>query len=131
MKFLRPEPAQCRQEHTEDGSVLPASVSAKEVAGERELDGGDIQGLRSSSVEQPSGYLESHHEGRRRASLALFVFALLALLICGNFAIVVWFAWAGKTDFKAVETAFNTSLPVIAGLAGTAAAFYFRDHRRQ
>jgi hypothetical protein len=54
----------------------------------------------------------------------------LAVLICGHYAVVVLFTWFGKSDIKSVEAAFNTSLPVIAGLAGTAAAFYFKDRDR-
>lgn len=136
MSFLRPESALCRQDSPEEGSSQPASFtktqgSGGEVVQPKELDGGAIQGLQSSSVQQPSGYSEeSHHDGRRRASLAYVVFALLAVLICGHYAVVVLFTWFGRSDIKSVEAAFNTSLPVIAGLAGTAAAFHFKDRDR-
>jgi len=137
VSFLRPESALCRQDTPEEGSNQPASLrktqgSGPEVVEQKELDGGAIQGLQSSSVQQPSGYSEeSHHDGRRRAWLASYVvFALLALLICGHYTVVVLFTWFGKSDMKPVEAAVNTSVPVIAGLAGTAAAFYFKDRDR-
>jgi hypothetical protein len=135
MKFLRPESALRRQDSPEEGSQ-PASFPKKQGTGndvveQKEVDGGSIQGLQSASIQQPTGYSEeSRHDGRRRAWLAYVVFALLAVLICGHYAVVVVFAWFGKSDIKSIEDAFNTSLPVIAGLAGTAAAFYFKDRDR-
>jgi hypothetical protein len=96
------------------------------------VDGGAIQDLQSASVRLPPGYSsEVHYDGKRRGWIAFTLFVLLGLLVCGHYAVTVVLVWNGKEDIKAVETAFTTSLPVLSGLAGTAAAFYFRDRDRK
>jgi hypothetical protein len=142
MRSWRPELALSRHDDPEDGKSYPASSFDKQfevfdsegsdgdVLEERQVDGGSIHDLQSSYVRLPEGYSESRHDGRRRAWIALILFVLLAALICVHYGLIALFAWYGKSDVKSMETAFNTALPVISGLAGTAAAFYFRDRDR-
>jgi hypothetical protein len=58
--------------------------------------------------------------------LAKGSFLLLALVICMHYATVAIFVWFGK-DVKLLEAPFHAALPVVAGLAGTTTAFYFKQ----
>ncbi len=65
---------------------------------------------------------------RHRGTLTILLIALLAALIFGELTIIVVMEWNSKpTD--SVKEMFHESLPVLAGLATGAAAFYFSDRR--
>lgn len=62
--------------------------------------------------------------------LATRFFWLLTTIVVGHYSFIALLVWNGKADFKQLEAAYNSSLPVVAGLVGTAAAFFFKDRGR-
>ena len=79
-------------------------------------DGGPVN-TRGSNIEKRTD--DAH---RRVVTLTLIVF--LAVIIIGHYILLVVLEWNGK-DVQAVNTAFNTALPVVSGLTGSAITYYF------
>lgn len=97
-----------------DGSKLPGTVQE-----EKEQDGGEIPAGPPRVTAEP--------RGKTRDKLAIRLLWLLALLIILHDIFIGILICTGKAEVKVLETAFNSELPVIAGLLGTAVAFYFKS----
>ena len=82
------------------GSTTPENEAAKNV----------------KVVERPD---DAH---RRTVTLALIAF--LAVIIIGHYIVLVVLEWNMK-KVESISTAFNTSLPVVSGLVGSAITYYF------
>lgn len=89
------------------------------VREEAEQDGGEIPG-------GPPG-VTSEPRGKIRDRIAIRLLWLLGLLIVLHHSILCYLVCVGRADVKTLETAFNSVLPVLAGLLGTAVAFYFKE----
>ncbi len=61
---------------------------------------------------------------RHRARVTVVLIALLAGLIAGNYICLMVLEWNGKSA-QALSNAFNASLPIVSGLAGSAITYYF------
>lgn len=59
-----------------------------------------------------------------RGALTFTLVGLLGVIIVGHYLCVLVLAWNGK-KLDGVTSAFNTALPVISGLAGSAVTYYF------
>jgi len=62
--------------------------------------------------------------------IAAWLIGLLALIIIGHYACLLVLEWNGK-KVDSLNSAFNTSLPVASGLAGSAVAYYFTKRNRR
>lgn len=64
-----------------------------------------------------------------RGILTYMLVSLLALIIIGHYVCLLFLEWFGKKA-DGVTSAFNTALPVVSGLAGSAVTYYFTriDH---
>jgi hypothetical protein len=61
---------------------------------------------------------------KHRGVLTFMLIILLAVVIIGHYLCVLLMEWNGK-KIDGVTNAFNTALPVISGLVGSAIAYYF------
>jgi len=61
---------------------------------------------------------------KHRGHLALYLIALLALIVLGHYVATLVLEWNGKKA-EGLATAFNTVLPVISGLVSGAVTYYF------
>lgn len=73
-----------------------------------------------------------HPIEERRALFAYCLFGLLAVTIVGHYGCVVFFVFTGKVNSpELLDKAFSTSLPIVSGLVGTAAGYYFARSRSE
>ncbi len=61
---------------------------------------------------------------RHRQIVTLLLIGLLALVVVGHYACVMVLDWNSK-KVENVNNAFNATLPVVAGLVGSAVTYYF------
>jgi len=66
---------------------------------------------------------------KHRGLIAAWLIGLLALIIIGHYVCVVVLEWNGRKA-DSLNNAFNASLPVASGLAGSAVAYYFTKRTR-
>ena len=74
----------------------------------------------------PPDFIAKSRE-KTRGELVTKLVWLLGLLLVVHYVSVSIAVLTGKAEFKLLETAFNASLPALAGLLGSAVAFYFKD----
>jgi hypothetical protein len=104
--------------------------AARHPEEENEWIGGDVEDAGSTG---PARDVYQRGDTRNLPTtrvLATRLFWLLAIIVIGHYTVVTCLVWNGKADIKLLEAAFNSSLPVVAGLVGTAAAFFFKDRGR-
>jgi len=89
------------------------------VVEETEIDGGHVPA-------GPPDFVAESREKTRGKLLSQLVLLLAMLLLCHYIAVSV-FVFTGRAEVKSLETAFNASLPLLAGLLGSAVAFYFKE----
>ena len=59
-------------------------------------------------------------------TLAYLLVGILAVSVAAHYGIVAWMVYHGKTDVVAtLATIFDTWLPVISGLSGSAVTYFF------
>ena len=92
-----------------------------------EIIGGDVQSAKANALPKADVYEGDTRVAKARPILAFGLLILLALVILGHYIVISIFVWNSKTEVRLLETAFNTSLPVLSGAVGTAIAFYFKD----
>jgi chromate transport protein ChrA len=61
---------------------------------------------------------------RHRQIVTLVLIALLALIIVGHYVTITVLEWNSK-KVDSLTNAFNSVLPVVAGLVGSAVTYYF------
>lgn len=70
-----------------------------------------------------------HLQTVRRVAYSLL--ALLALTILVHYAVTVYVViWGEKDNMDRIDQVFNVILPVVSGLAGSAATYFFTEPRR-
>ncbi len=90
-----------------------------------------IEGGSTSDERLPPGRLKGpFDEDKYRGLIAALLIGLLALIIIGHYVCVVVLEWNGKKA-EGLNNAFNASLPVASGLAGSAVAYYFTKRNRR
>ncbi|HZB88369.1 MAG TPA: hypothetical protein VE291_06915 [Terracidiphilus sp.] len=89
----------------------------EEVESPRQLPGG------------PTFSAEEYH-ARATKTLALLLFWALILMFAAHFAVIVCLAHNHPNSIEEVTRVFSTWVPVIAGLFGAAATFYFTQGRK-
>jgi hypothetical protein len=82
------------------------------------LEGGRVQDGAPIRVKGPFD-VEKH-----RGQVAFWLIVLLFALIIGHYGCVVVMEWNGK-KVDALNNAFNSALPVVSGLVGSAVTYYF------
>ena len=101
--------------------ILVDDLGSGNVVQETEIEGGHVPA-------GPPDFIEKKREKTRGELLSRLVY-LLALLLLLHYVSVSIAVLSGRAEIKALETAFNSSLPVLAGLLGSAVAFYFKDNK--
>src|SRR5271163_4829745 len=82
-----------------------------------------------SSFRQPPGFIEIH-KAKTAGQLAMLAFLALLLMFVAHFVTILLLA-RGKPDaIEQVNRVFSTWVPVMAGIVGSAATFYFTQERR-
>ena len=61
---------------------------------------------------------------KHRGVLTFALIILLGVMIVGHYICILVLEWNGK-KVEGVNNAFNTSLPVVSGLVGSAVTYYF------
>ena len=84
----------------------------------------DILQAGDTSEEQPEIKIRAREAAQHRRLVTLWLIALLTLVIVGHYCCVLVLEWNGK-KIEALGNAFNASLPVVAGLVGSAVTYYF------
>lgn len=89
-----------------------------------------IEGGSTSDERLPPGKLKGpFDEDKYRGLIAGLLIGLLALIIIGHYVCLIVLEWNGK-KVDSLNGAFNASLPVASGLAGSAVAYYFTKRTR-
>ena len=96
------------------------------VDAEKPIEGGSTSEERVSRSEIKGPFDEDRHRGL----IAAWLFGLLALIIIGRYLCLIVLEWNGKKS-DSLNNAFNASLPVASGLAGSAVAYYFTRRNRR
>ena len=93
--------------------------------GDEPIEGGPIEDkdLRKITVRGP--FDVEQHRGR----LTFCLLGLLALTVVGHYIGLIVMEWNGK-KVETLNNAFHVALPVIAGLTGSAFAYYFTRSNR-
>jgi hypothetical protein len=104
-----------------DQSTLhPGKTSERET--DIVLEGGRVQDGSPIRVKGPFD-VEEH-----RGQVAFWLIVLLFALIIGHYSCIVVMEWNGK-KVDALNNAFNSALPVVSGLVGSAVTYYFTKIR--
>lgn len=128
------EPASTRLAQSEtrrgdaSGPPAPERSETRVEPGTDTIDGGSTEaGDRPFEREQVSlGVLEADH----RRNVTLYLIALLAVVVVVHPLLIVVMEWNGKKH-DGLSGAFNSILPVVAGLAGSAVTYYFTKNDRR
>lgn len=92
---------------------------------EKPIEGGSTADDRLSRSETRGPFDEDRHRGR----IAGWLIGLLALIVVGHYVCLMVLEWNGRKA-ESLNNAFNASLPVASGLAGSAVAYYFTRRTR-
>jgi hypothetical protein len=65
---------------------------------------------------------------KHRGRITVLLLALLALIIVGHYLGILIMVWNGK-NVETLSNVFHVALPTVAGLTGTAIAYYFTRSR--
>jgi hypothetical protein len=89
------------------------------------IEGGSTSEDRSPPIEVKGPFDVDKYRG----ALTFTLVGLLAIILIGHYLCLLVLEWNGK-KLDGVTTAFNTALPVVSGLAGSAVTYYFTrgDH---
>ncbi len=69
-------------------------------------------------------------EKAARRSIAGWFILVFVAVVAGQYALVAWFTFAGNADgLVHIEKLFSAVLPVVSGLVGAAATYYFTRER--
>jgi len=102
------------------GAVGDTSASEAKVE-EEPIEGGDITGL-----DEPLSFNQARHEANTARTLSYLLVAVLAgyfvLHYAATFAAAMWLDPEAQETFQNV---YNAGLPVLSGLAGSAATYFF------
>jgi hypothetical protein len=94
------------------------------VSNDKAIEGGSTADEGGSSIEIDGPHPVEKH--RRVVTISLI--ALLAVIVVGHYVCLAILEWHGKkTD--SVASAFNSALPVVSGLVGSAVTYYFTRGR--
>ena len=110
------------EEKTEEVASPVGETSPSEVEIEEEpIEGGDITGL-----DEPLSFNQARHEANTAHTLSYLLVAVLAgyfvLHYAATFAAAMWLDPEAQETFQNV---YNAGLPVLSGLAGSAATYFF------
>jgi hypothetical protein len=103
---------------SKDGNVETGEVSVTGVKPEI------ISTIEPSSEEERIRISKPHDPESHRQKVTIWLVGILAGLILVNFSFMFFLDWNGK-KLENVSNAYNATLPVIAGLAGSAVTYYF------
>ena len=74
--------------------------------------------------------LKKHTIEVARRSIAGWLIWVFVAVVAGQYALVTWFTFADNADgLIQIEKVFNAVLPVVSGLVGAAATYYFTRER--
>lgn len=106
------------QNNTDEKPDLIENINSLEVT---EIEGGSIK---NSSA--PIQFQEAKHKADTTRKLANWLIIILAGSIILQYACTMWLELSGRHDsVENLNRIFNSLLPVIAGLAGSAVTYYF------
>ena|SRR6266508_3995000 len=89
------------------------------------IEGGEIKELDAYKIDP----LKKEKAATTRA-LAYFLVTILALSVAFHYGMVIWLFSNGKQDaIVELDSIYNTWLPVISGLAGSAVTYYFTQDK--
>jgi hypothetical protein len=96
---------------------------------------GDQSVIREGEVESPSqlpggpGFSQEEHRAKATKLLALLLFAALIVCFIAHF-VTIWNFIHDKQALDEFNRVFNIWIPVLSGLFGSAATFYFTQGRK-
>jgi hypothetical protein len=87
---------------------------------EEAIEGGSTEGDQARPIKVRGPYDPEQYRQKVTQRLIL----LLAVLILGHYTSTLVLAWNAKT-IESLTNVYNTALPVVAGLTGSAVTYYF------
>ena len=77
-----------------------------------------------------SEYNSRRYRDKATRSIAGWLILVFVAVVAGQYALVTWFTFADNADgLVQIEKVFNAVLPVVSGLVGAAATYYFTRER--
>lgn len=102
-------------------------VESVQVEGDDVLDGGDVRG-----IEELRSFNQQRHEADTARNLAYLLVSILGGYVIIHYLSVILIVAQGWNDgdVSTLQDIFNASLPVLAGLAGSAVTYFFTKRSR-
>src|SRR5438270_4997875 len=104
--------------------LSPERPQIRSILEDGAIDGGDLSKGPEADKNEKVHVIADRPDDVHRRFVTLALIAVLAFVVIGHYLVLLLMEWNGK-KVESLNTAFNTSLPVVSGLVASAVTYYF------